>query len=607
MQICEAGKVSVGRRRIKCRWKRKQGFFWKRALSECQGCDPETPTSSDANLSMDCAINTKGFNVCMARCTNGGKILGGKKLKLKCKCPRSSNGTRTCGWIGRKSIWTGAQLSSLTCEGGNSSSSSGSSGSTGGTSTHCATGSTVITSTGITCSDGSTPIAGSGGSDATGATAAPTVAATPAATAAPTVAPTVAATVAATVAVTTAAVTEASTVAVTTAVTTAATTARTHALNDSEIAKFVARNNMAPWQLPSSCGASCAESEKTFLTTEVSLTVDPSDDSKLIFTSNGIPDHNSCAGPPNSAITAQSYSYTIPRNPVMKSGTPDATWTATNMGAVGFAINGVPIFNPYDSSCCDAGLYELTSLDACYAHPTPTQGNYHYHVHSPCLAPCKGESELVGFALDGFPIMGPGINPATNAVWSQSDMDICGGKLDADGIYRYYTTVDFPYFLQCYRGETSSTTGGQGIFTGTCGLNGSTCSRETSSGRKKRSTGNATKDWINSLFEMEQPSGYAKRILGDMHSRKKRSVAQLTSVVDAYIALWGSQQAVTQQEFLDNLVYTCDACNNYRDLESDCSGKMTDCNSNVNTYADLASVAAPGSSSGGGGGPPSGK
>ena len=89
MQICEAGKVSMGRRRIKCRWKRKQGFFWKRALSECKGCDPETPTSSDANLSMTCAINTKGFNVCMARCTNGGKILGGKKLKLKCKCPRS--------------------------------------------------------------------------------------------------------------------------------------------------------------------------------------------------------------------------------------------------------------------------------------------------------------------------------------------------------------------------------------------------------------------------------------------------------------------------------------------------------------------------------------
>jgi len=90
---------------------------------------------------------------------------------------------------------------------------------------------------------------------------------------------------------------------------------------------------------------------------------------------------------------------------------------------------------------------------------------------------------------------------------------------------------------------------------------------------------------------------------------KRRSAATLTATVDAYIALWGSQQAVTQQQFLDNLLYTCDACNNFRDLESDCNGKMTDCNGNVNTYVDLESVAAPGSSSGGGGGggPPSGK
>ena len=90
-------------------------------------------------------------------------------------------------------------------------------------------------------------------------------------------------------------------------------------------------------------------------------------------------------------------------------------------------------------------------------------------------------------------------------------------------ISRYYTTVDFPYFLQCYRGETSSTTGGQGGFDGSCGLNSSTCTREASAGRKKRSTGNATQDWINSLFEMDQPSGYAKRLLGDMHSSRKET------------------------------------------------------------------------------------
>lgn len=331
-----------------------------------------------------------------------------------------------------------------------------------------------------------------------------------------------------------------------------------------------------------------------------------------MFTSNGIPDHNACAGPPNSQILEQNYSYSIPRIPTLKAGTPDSSWESTNFGAIGFALNGVPIFNPYDAECCDAGLYELTSLDACYAHPAPQEGNYHYHVHSPCLAPCTGTSVLIGFALDGFPIMGPGLNPDTNSLWSQSDMDECGGKMDADGIYRYYTTVDFPYYLQCYRGETSNTTGGP-LTGGTCGLNGTTCSRVPSRKRRAGPTGNRTQDWINSLFELEEPSGYAKRLIGDMatSSRKRRSVTQLTSDVDAYIALWGSEQAVTQQEFLDNLVYDCNSCNMFRDLEDNCNGFMMNCEEQLFSYTDLVSVAAPGGTTGGssGGssnGPPSG-
>ena len=68
------------------------------------------------------------------------------------------------------------------------------------------------------------------------------------------------------------------------------------------------------------------------------------------------------------AVIEGSYSYRIPRTPVKKAG-DQSTFSATNMAAVGFALNGVPIYNPYDSSCCDAGLYELTALDLCYAHP----------------------------------------------------------------------------------------------------------------------------------------------------------------------------------------------------------------------------------------------
>ena len=68
------------------------------------------------------------------------------------------------------------------------------------------------------------------------------------------------------------------------------------------------------------------------------------------------------------------------------------------------------------------------------------------------------------------------------------------------------------------------------MFEGSCGLNGSACTREASAGRKKRSapTGNPTQDWINSLFEMDQPSAYAKRLLGDMHNMRKEKFRNQT-------------------------------------------------------------------------------
>ena len=113
--------------------------------------------------------------MCLARCANGGKILGGKKLKLKCKCPRQSNGQKVCGWVGRKAFWDAATISGLTCDGGSSSSSTTTGSSTGtsgasGTATHCPNSTTVITAIGITCADGSTPVNGSGNTSGAGST-----------------------------------------------------------------------------------------------------------------------------------------------------------------------------------------------------------------------------------------------------------------------------------------------------------------------------------------------------------------------------------------------------------------------------------------------------
>ena len=93
---------------------------------------------------------------------------------------------------------------------------------------------------------------------------------------------------------------------------------------------------------------------------------------------------------------------------------------------------------------------------------------------------------------------------------------------------------------------------------------------------------------------MDNPSPYASRIISNHFesNRKRRSVAALESAIDAYIAAEGGQ--VTKEDFLSNLSYNCDACNNHRDLLDNCSGTMTDCNGVETITADLQMQGPPG-------------
>jgi hypothetical protein len=301
--------------------------------------------------------------------------------------------------------------------------------------------------------------------------------------------------------------------------------------------------------------------------------------------SNGIPDHNACR-----SISPQTYRYTIPKTPTKRSGNQE-DFAATNMGVIGVAINGVPIYNPYDSKCCDAGLYEFTTLDLCYAHPARKQ-NYHYHVASECLSPCTGESEVIGVALDGFPIMGPGINPATGAAWCQADMDVCGGREDADGNYAYYTTVDFPYYLQCYAGTTSHI---QGSSSGKCGHYGANCdwSRKQPGDKKSKNKNrkpravyeNPTAEWFRQAHALYSERGehgsYFEQRFGEFfRSRNKRGAGPLEQAVSSHLAddsfdrpPW---QGLTVDDYMRHLSYDCDACLGKRELMDNCSAERTD-------------------------------
>ena len=83
----------------------------------CEGCNPEDPASlvTDPNVTTTCTQTAKGFTSCFMSCSNGGKINGGNKLKLKCKCPRGADGVKVCGWKGRRSMWSTAAIAGLTC------------------------------------------------------------------------------------------------------------------------------------------------------------------------------------------------------------------------------------------------------------------------------------------------------------------------------------------------------------------------------------------------------------------------------------------------------------------------------------------------------------
>lgn len=196
---------------------------------------------------------------------------------------------------------------------------------------------------------------------------------------------------------------------------------------------------------------------------------------------NSIPDHNAWGLTPNGLVQESNYSYRLPKAAILLSEAEGVAQGA-GTGIIGFAVNGVPIYKPYNSNCCDAIWDELSSMDFCVGHPN--QNEYHYHFHAygnydKCLMSCTQDeqSDLVGIALDGFAFYASVqhysasegkvyIDPSncSDCQLMQLDSrhtDRCGGIEVADGNadegtqYRYIFTNLYPYGLQCWRGDIS--------------------------------------------------------------------------------------------------------------------------------------------------------
>jgi len=188
---------------------------------------------------------------------------------------------------------------------------------------------------------------------------------------------------------------------------------------------------------------------------------------RRIFTSNGLPvgyvtgvfpiasDDPAYSFDRNPhAIAEQVTSIEVPVQPKAASAP-----TCLGKGLIGVLKNGVALFAPLDERNRDAVAYE--TQDVCDGHPQQTS-LYHYHDVPSCLRNAAfGPSTVVGYALDGFPIVVE--RDAQGNLPSNEDLDECHGRvstINIDGelveMYHYSATFEFPYILGCYRGTVSS-------------------------------------------------------------------------------------------------------------------------------------------------------
>ncbi len=178
----------------------------------------------------------------------------------------------------------------------------------------------------------------------------------------------------------------------------------------------------------------------------------------VTFTTSNLPNHTSPYWPTSNSlyeaytgtnpdwqqnpgsIGEQNITFTISLNPeeaALKSATP--------LGPIGIARNGVVFFNQYAGPNNQPLADEINTFDQWLGHPANTQ--YHYHVEPTYLTTEHGSDAFLGLLSDGFPVYGSLEN---GAIITNADLDDYHGHISAtedfpEGIYHYHITVEDPY------------------------------------------------------------------------------------------------------------------------------------------------------------------
>lgn len=185
-------------------------------------------------------------------------------------------------------------------------------------------------------------------------------------------------------------------------------------------------------------------------------------DSHATITSDTYPDHEMMTG-----IVGTNEQVPVPATyaaPIILSPVLAAT-PLTRDAALGVAVNGVPIYDyTGGGEMSEADLahhqaqhdtLQTQQLDVCGGH-AGRGDDYHYHVKPTCMIETManaGDRAIIGWAFDGFPIYGDN-NPDGTAI-ADGALDVCNGQPDETFGYRYHTSEDAPYIVQCLMGEVA--------------------------------------------------------------------------------------------------------------------------------------------------------
>ena len=186
------------------------------------------------------------------------------------------------------------------------------------------------------------------------------------------------------------------------------------------------------------------------------------DEKYLRFSSKGLPgdEHIMMVGinTTNQQVPiSHNYQFEITRSPVI-----NKTKVATEAGAIGVAVNGVPIFDPSTQGKVNksSGKRPHTllqgELDSCGGH-AGRGDDYHYHIAPKCLIEELGENLIevkkqpIGFAKDGHPIHALGWFNSENRI--EDKLDECRGYTDSTGRYFYNVMPEANWdVLNCFSG-----------------------------------------------------------------------------------------------------------------------------------------------------------